>query len=261
MAGPQDSDLWCACPCGATGWRRSGTALAALSPLPGAEPASSPFWSGHDTGRIEPGESSLVGCRRSTARAQRLVRHGRCCGPGQLGASRKCGGMSRPRPHFSGIQIRMFDGVATLGRSAGRCAVREPRAPVRHAAGPWLPAAPAAVLVIRDNKWRATGTGWTPWLRRPRRRCVTSCMSSSRSCSRSRSAWVRGGTGCTHRGAGAGRLVMSGSVLWSPLTRTWWTRWSRSLPRIGFSAPVRTAMPDLDMQDELDRFSSPTGLS
>src|SRR6185312_16891693 len=54
VAGPQDSDLWCACPRGATGWQQGDSESSRPWPLICgiflALTASSLFWGGQDTG-------------------------------------------------------------------------------------------------------------------------------------------------------------------------------------------------------------------
>ena len=158
--------------------------------------ASSPFWSGHDTGLAS--SRSIVFGALPTAGPPHLLADwaefedymDTLLRAGTIRSIKEVWWDIRPHPDFGTIEIRMFDGIPTLrevGMVAALCQSLVELFDHQLDRGYTLPS-PAA-WVVRDNKWRATryGLDATDHHRRPGR-----------------------------DGAAARRAVRTGAPSWSP---------------------------------------------
>ncbi|TDQ45024.1 glutamate--cysteine ligase [Actinorugispora endophytica] len=128
--------------------------------------ASSPFWSGHDTG-LASSRSIVFGALPTAGPAPRLP-HWRAfeeymdtlLRAGTISSIKEVWWDVRPHPDFGTVEIRMFDGIPTL-REVGMAAALS-QSLVRLFEnqldrGYSLPSPPS--WVVKDNKWRATRYG------------------------------------------------------------------------------------------------------
>ena len=198
MAGPQDPDLRRPCACGVA--RTRGKAIPIINALASYLPhflaltASSPFRSGQDTG-LASSRAIIFGALPHCGPAAPALRTGassrstwtRCCGPAPSAASRRSGGTSGRIPTSARSRSACSTArppLREVGMVAALCAV--PGAAVRLPARPGLPAR----RVRRPGSF-ATTSGVprdmvltrrsSPTSQGPRRRCATSCTSSSAS--------------------------------------------------------------------------------
>lgn len=141
-------------------------ALSAYLPHFLALTASSPFWSGHDTGLAS--SRSIVFGALPTAGPPHLLADwaefedymATLLRAGTISSIKEVWWDIRPHPDFGTIEIRMFDGIATLrevGMAAALCQSLITLFDQQLDRGYTLPT-PAA-WVVRDNKWRATRYG------------------------------------------------------------------------------------------------------
>lgn len=141
-------------------------ALAAYLPHFLALTASSPFWSGHDTGLAS--SRAIVFGQLPTAGTPHLLADWAAfedymdtlLRAGTIRSIKEVWWDVRPHPDFGTIEIRMFDGVPTLrevGMAAALCQSLVELFDHQLDRGYTLPR-PAA-WVVRDNKWRATRYG------------------------------------------------------------------------------------------------------
>lgn len=141
-------------------------ALSAYLPHFLALTASSPFWSGHDTGLAS--SRSIVFGSLPTAGPPHLLADwaefeeymATLLRAGTIRSIKEVWWDIRPHPDFGTIEIRMFDGIATpreVGMAAALCQSLITLFDQQLDRGYTLPT-PAA-WVVRDNKWRATRYG------------------------------------------------------------------------------------------------------
>ena len=141
-------------------------ALSAYLPHFLALTASSPFWSGHDTGLAS--SRAIVFCSLPTAGPPHLLADwaefedymDTLLRAGTIRSIKEVWWDIRPHPDFGTIEIRMFDGIPTLrevGMAAALCQSLVELFDHQLDRGYTLPS-PAA-WVVRDNKWRATRYG------------------------------------------------------------------------------------------------------
>jgi carboxylate-amine ligase len=141
-------------------------ALAAYLPHFLALTASSPFWSGHDTG-LASSRAVIFGGLPTSGPPQPLADWSEfeeymdtLLRAGTIRSIKEVWWDVRPHPDFGTVEIRMFDGVPTLRElgmvaALSQCLVRQFDAQIDR--GYRLPNPPA--WVVRDNKWRATRYG------------------------------------------------------------------------------------------------------
>jgi glutamate---cysteine ligase / carboxylate-amine ligase len=141
-------------------------ALSAYLPHFLALTASSPFWSGHDTGLAS--SRAIVFGSLPTAGPPHLLADWAAfedymdtlLRAGTIRSIKEVWWDIRPHPDFGTIEIRMFDGIPTLrevGMAAALCQSLVELFDHQLDRGYTLPS-PAA-WVVRDNKWRATRYG------------------------------------------------------------------------------------------------------
>jgi carboxylate-amine ligase len=141
-------------------------ALSAYLPHFLALTASSPFWSGHDTGLAS--SRAIVFGSLPTAGPPHLLADWAAfedymetlLRAGTIRSIKEVWWDIRPHPDFGTIEIRMFDGIPTLrevGMAAALCQSLIELFDHQLDRGYTLPS-PAA-WVVRDNKWRATRYG------------------------------------------------------------------------------------------------------
>ncbi|SEG35349.1 carboxylate-amine ligase [Thermomonospora echinospora] len=141
-------------------------ALAAYLPHFLALTASSPYWSGHDTGLAS--SRAVVWGQLPTAGPPHLLADwaefeeymDTLLRAGSIRSIKEVWWDIRPHPDFGTIEIRMFDGIPTLrevGMAAALCQSLVTLFDQQLDRGYTLPR-PAA-WVVRDNKWRATRYG------------------------------------------------------------------------------------------------------
>ena len=146
-------------------------ALAGYLPHFLALTASSPFWSGHDTG-LASSRSVIFGGLPTSGPPQLLADWSEfenymdtLLRAGTIRSIKEVWWDIRPHPDFGTIEVRMFDGLPTL-REIGMAAalVAVPGSPARRPARPRLHAA-----LRRRPGWfvitsgAPPGTAWTPW--------------------------------------------------------------------------------------------------
>jgi carboxylate-amine ligase len=141
-------------------------ALAGYLPHFLALTASSPFWSGHDTG-LASSRSVIFGGLPTSGPPQPLADWSEfedymdtLLRAGTIRSIKEVWWDIRPHPDFGTIEIRMFDGVPTLREIGMAAALSQSLVSLLDSQldrGYTLPA-PAA-WVVRDNKWRATRYG------------------------------------------------------------------------------------------------------
>jgi carboxylate-amine ligase len=141
-------------------------ALAAYLPHFLALTASSPFWSGHDTG-LASSRAVIFGGLPTSGPPQPLADWSEfeeymdtLLRAGTIRSIKEVWWDVRPHPDFGTVEIRMFDGVPTMREigmvaALSQCLVRQFDAQIDR--GYRLPNPPA--WVVRDNKWRATRYG------------------------------------------------------------------------------------------------------
>jgi carboxylate-amine ligase len=141
-------------------------ALAAYLPHFLALTASSPFWSGHDTG-LASSRAVIFGGLPTSGPPQPLADWSEfeeymdtLLRAGTIRSIKEVWWDIRPHPDFGTVEIRMFDGVPTLREigmvaAISQCLVQQFDTQLDR--GYRLPA-PSA-WVVRDNKWRATRYG------------------------------------------------------------------------------------------------------
>ena len=141
-------------------------ALAAYLPHFLALTASSPFWSGHDTG-LASSRAVIFGGLPTSGPPQPLADWSEfeeymdtLLRAGTIRSIKEVWWDIRPHPDFGTVEIRMFDGVPTLREigmvaAISQCLVQQFDNQLDR--GYRLPA-PSA-WVVRDNKWRATRYG------------------------------------------------------------------------------------------------------
>jgi carboxylate-amine ligase len=141
-------------------------ALAAYLPHFLALTASSPFWSGHDTG-LASSRAVIFGGLPTSGPPQPLADWSEfeeymdtLLRAGTIRSIKEVWWDVRPHPDFGTVEIRMFDGVPTLREigmvaAISQCLVQQFDTQLDR--GYRLPA-PSA-WVVRDNKWRATRYG------------------------------------------------------------------------------------------------------
>jgi glutamate---cysteine ligase / carboxylate-amine ligase len=128
--------------------------------------ASSPYWSGHDTGLAS--SRAIVFGSLPTAGPPHLLADWRefeeymdtLLRAGTIRSIKEVWWDIRPHPDFGTVEIRMFDGIPTLrevGMAAALCQSLVELFDHQLDRGYTLPS-PAA-WVVRDNKWRATRYG------------------------------------------------------------------------------------------------------
>jgi len=138
-------------------------ALSAYLPHFLALTASSPFWSGHDTGLAS--SRAVVFGQLPTAGPPHLLDDwaafedymATLLRAGTIRSIKEVWWDIRPHPNFGTVEIRMFDGIPTLrevGMAAALCQCLVTLFDQQLDRGYTLPR-PAA-WVVRDNKWRAT---------------------------------------------------------------------------------------------------------
>lgn len=141
-------------------------ALAAYLPHFLALTASSPFWSGHDTGLAS--SRSIVFGSLPTAGPPHLLSDwaefeeymATLLRAGTIRSIKEVWWDVRPHPDFGTIEIRVFDGVPTLREIGMAIALSQAlvhRFDTQLDRGYRLPSLPS--WVVRDNKWRATRYG------------------------------------------------------------------------------------------------------
>jgi carboxylate-amine ligase len=141
-------------------------ALSAYLPHFLALTASSPFWSGHDTGLAS--SRAIVFGSLPTAGPPHLLADwaefedymDTLLRAGTIRSIKEVWWDIRPHPDFGTVEIRMFDGIPTLrevGMAAALCQSLVELFDHQLDRGYTLPS-PAA-WVVRDNKWRATRYG------------------------------------------------------------------------------------------------------
>jgi carboxylate-amine ligase len=141
-------------------------ALSAYLPHFLALTASSPFWSGHDTGLAS--SRAVVFGQLPTAGPPHLLDDwaafedymATLLRAGTIRSIKEVWWDIRPHPNFGTVEIRMFDGIPTLrevGMAAALCQCLVTLFDQQLDRGYTLPR-PAA-WVVRDNKWRATRHG------------------------------------------------------------------------------------------------------
>jgi glutamate---cysteine ligase / carboxylate-amine ligase len=141
-------------------------ALSAYLPHFLALTASSPFWSGHDTGLAS--SRAVVFGQLPTAGPPHLLADWAgfedymetLLRAGTIRSIKEVWWDIRPHPDFGTVEIRMFDGIPTLrevGMAAALCQSLVELFDHQLDRGYTLPS-PAA-WVVRDNKWRATRYG------------------------------------------------------------------------------------------------------
>ncbi|GAA4074713.1 MULTISPECIES: glutamate--cysteine ligase [Actinomadura] len=141
-------------------------ALSAYLPHFLALTASSPFWSGHDTGLAS--SRAVVFGQLPTAGPPHLLDDwaafedymATLLRAGTIRSIKEVWWDIRPHPDFGTVEIRMFDGIPTLrelGMAAALCQSLVTLFDQQLDRGYTLPR-PAA-WVVRDNKWRATRHG------------------------------------------------------------------------------------------------------
>ncbi|MDN3357107.1 glutamate--cysteine ligase [Actinomadura sp. DC4] len=141
-------------------------ALAAYLPHFLALTASSPYWSGHDTG-LASSRAIVFGSLPTAGPPHLLADWGEfeeymdtLLRAGTIRSIKEVWWDIRPHPDFGTIEIRMFDGIPTLrevGMVAALCQSLVELFDHQLDRGYTLPS-PAA-WVVRDNKWRATRYG------------------------------------------------------------------------------------------------------
>jgi carboxylate-amine ligase len=141
-------------------------ALAAYLPHFLALTASSPFWSGHDTG-LASSRAVIFGGLPTSGPPQPLADWSEfdeymdtLLRAWTIRSIKEVWWDVRPHPDFGTVEIRMFDGVPTMREigmvaALSQCLVRQFDAQIDR--GYRLPNPPA--WVVRDNKWRATRYG------------------------------------------------------------------------------------------------------
>ncbi|GAA4515113.1 glutamate--cysteine ligase [Actinoallomurus oryzae] len=141
-------------------------ALSAYLPHFLALTASSPFWSGHDTGLAS--SRAIVFGQLPTAGPPHLLADwgefedymDTLLRAGTIRSIKEVWWDIRPHPDFGTIEIRMFDGIPTLrevGMAAALCQSLVELFDHQLDRGYTLPS--PATWVVRDNKWRATRYG------------------------------------------------------------------------------------------------------
>jgi carboxylate-amine ligase len=141
-------------------------ALSAYLPHFLALTASSPFWSGHDTG-LASSRAIIFGSLPTAGPPHLLADWGEfedymdtLLRAGTIRSIKEVWWDIRPHPDFGTVEIRMFDGIPTLrevGMAAALCQSLVELFDHQLDRGYTLPS-PAA-WVVRDNKWRATRYG------------------------------------------------------------------------------------------------------
>jgi len=141
-------------------------ALAAYLPHFLALTASSPYWSGHDTG-LASSRAIVFGSLPTAGPPHLLADWGAfedymdtLLRAGTIRSIKEVWWDIRPHPDFGTIEIRMFDGIPTLrevGMVAARCQSLVELFDHQLDRGYTLPSPDA--WVVRDNKWRATRYG------------------------------------------------------------------------------------------------------
>jgi glutamate---cysteine ligase / carboxylate-amine ligase len=141
-------------------------ALAGYLPHFLALTASSPFWSGHDTG-LASSRSVIFGGLPTSGPPQLLTDWSEfedymdtLLRAGTIRSIKEVWWDIRPHPDFGTIEVRMFDGLPTLREIGMAAALAQSLVHLLDAQldrGYQLPS-PAA-WVVRDNKWRATRYG------------------------------------------------------------------------------------------------------
>lgn len=141
-------------------------ALAGYLPHFLALTASSPFWSGHDTG-LASSRSVIFGGLPTSGPPQLLTDWSEfenymdtLLRAGTIRSIKEVWWDIRPHPDFGTVEVRMFDGLPTLREIGMAAALAQSLVHLLDAQldrGYKLPA-PAA-WVVRDNKWRATRYG------------------------------------------------------------------------------------------------------
>ncbi|MBB6170026.1 carboxylate-amine ligase [Nocardiopsis mwathae] len=128
--------------------------------------ASSPFWSGHDTGLAS--ARSIVFGALPTAGPPPVLPHWAAfeeymetlLRAGTINSIKDVWWDVRPHPDFGTIEIRMFDGIPTLREVGMAAALTQSLVRLfdqQFDRGYGLPSAPS--WVVNDNKWRATRYG------------------------------------------------------------------------------------------------------
>lgn len=154
------------------GIRDGGKAIPIVNALAGYLPhflaltASSPFWSGHDTG-LASSRSVIFGGLPTSGPPQPLADWSEfedymdtLLRAGTIRSIKEVWWDIRPHPDFGTIEVRMFDGVPTLREIGMAAALSQSLVHMLNAQldrGYTLPS-PSA-WVVRDNKWRATRYG------------------------------------------------------------------------------------------------------
>ena len=141
-------------------------ALAAYLPHFLALTASSPYWSGQDTG-LASSRAIVFGGLPTSGPPQPLTDWTEfeeymdtLLRAGTIRSIKEVWWDIRPQPHFGTVEIRMFDGVPTLREIGMTAALSQSLVQLLDTQldrGYTLPTPPA--WVVRDNKWRATRYG------------------------------------------------------------------------------------------------------
>jgi carboxylate-amine ligase len=141
-------------------------ALAGYLPHFLALTASSPFWSGHDTG-LASSRSVIFGGLPTSGPPQLLADWSEfenymdtLLRAGTIRSIKEVWWDIRPQPDFGTVEVRMFDGLPTLREVGMAAALSQSLVYLLDAQldrGYTLPCPPA--WVVRDNKWRATRYG------------------------------------------------------------------------------------------------------
>ncbi|MFC4565823.1 glutamate--cysteine ligase [Nocardiopsis mangrovi] len=128
--------------------------------------ASSPFWSGHDTG-LASSRSIVFGALPTAGPPPHLPHWGAfedymatLLRAGTISSIKEVWWDVRPHPDFGTIEIRMFDGIPTLREVGMAAALSQSLVSLfdqQLDRGYGLPAPPS--WVVADNKWRATRYG------------------------------------------------------------------------------------------------------
>ena len=194
-------------------------ALAAYLPHFLALTASSPYWGGHDTGLAS--SRAIIFGGLPTAGPPHMLADwtefeeymDTLLRAGTIRSIKEVWWDIRPHPDFGTMEIRMFDGVPTLREVGMAGALSQSLVHLFDSQldrGYRLPSQPS--WVISDNKWRATrygldamvitdDTGVTAPLRDELYELFRELEPVAAA------PGVRGGAGCSQRGAGTGRLV------------------------------------------------------
>lgn len=128
--------------------------------------ASSPFWSGHDTG-LASSRSIIFGALPTAGPPPRLAHWrafeeymGTLIRAGTITSIKEVWWDVRPHPDFGTVEIRMFDGIPTLREVGMAAALSQSLVQLFEQQldrGYSLPSPPS--WVVNDNKWRATRYG------------------------------------------------------------------------------------------------------